>query len=55
MHLTGDVPPEFVDRATYQSEPVYVIVLRDEAWVVGIDCTATRPSLITSVRLGNTG
>jgi hypothetical protein len=55
MHLTGDTPPEFVDRATYQYEPVYVIVVPDEAWVVGIGCTAARPALITSVRLGATG
>lgn len=51
MHLTGDVRPKFVDRAIYQSEPVYVIAVSNEAWVVGIGCTATRPSLITSVRL----
>jgi hypothetical protein len=51
MHLTRDVRPEFVDRAMYQSEPVYVIAIPDEAWVVGIGCTATRPSLITSVQL----
>jgi hypothetical protein len=51
MHLTGDVRPKFVDRAIYQSEPVYVIAVSTEAWVVGIGCTATRPSVITSVRL----
>jgi len=55
LHLTGDVQPEFVDRATYQSEPVYVIVVPGEAWVVGIGCTAARPALITSVRLGAAG
>jgi hypothetical protein len=55
MHLTGDIPPEFVDRATYQSEPVYVIVVPDEAWVVGIGCTAAQPALITSVRLSAAG
>jgi len=52
LHLTGDVPPKFVVRATYQSEPVYVIAVADEAWVVGIGCTASRPALITSVKLG---
>jgi hypothetical protein len=55
MHLTGDIRPEFVDRATYQSEPVYVIVVPDEAWVVGIGCTAAQPALITSVRLSTAG
>jgi hypothetical protein len=55
MHVTGDVPPKFVDRGTYQAKPVYVIAVSDEAWVVGIDCTATRPAVITSVRLGNSG
>jgi hypothetical protein len=54
MHLTRDVQPEFVDRATYQSEPVYVIAVEDEAWVVGIGCTARHPALITSVQLTTT-
>jgi len=52
LHLTGDVTPAFVDQATYQSERVYVIAVTDKAWVVGIDCTASRPTLITSVQLG---
>ncbi len=52
LHLTGDVAPRLVDRGTYQSEQVYVIAVTDEAWVVGIGCTAARPSLITSVGLG---
>jgi len=52
MHLTGDVRPELVDRATYQSRPAYVIAIPDEAWVVGVACTATRPALMASVRLG---
>ena len=55
MRLTGNAPPEFVDRATYQSEPVYVIAVREEAWVVAIACTAARPAVITSVRLSNDG
>lgn len=55
LHVTGNVPPEFVDRGTYQAKPVYVIAVPDEAWVVGVDCTATRPAVITSVRLGNSG
>jgi hypothetical protein len=53
MHLTRDVLPKFVDRATYQARPAYVFADADEAWVVGIDCTAARPALITAVRLGN--
>jgi hypothetical protein len=55
MHLTGDVSPKFVDRATYESEQVYVIAVADEAWVVGIGCTAAHPALITSVQLGSPG
>lgn len=55
LHVTGNMPPAFVDRGTYQAKPVYVIAVPDEAWVVGIDCTATRPAVITSVRLGNSG
>lgn len=51
MRLTGNVPPVLVDRATYQSEAVYVIAVPDEAWVVGMDCSATHPMLITSVQL----
>jgi hypothetical protein len=53
MHLTRNVLPKFVDRATYQARPAYVFADADEAWVVGIDCTAARPALITAVRLGN--
>ncbi len=51
MHLTGNTLPTFVDRATYQSEPVYVIAAPDQAWVVGVDCTAAHPTLIASVQL----
>jgi len=51
FHLTGDVAPKFVDRATYQAEQVYVIAVADEAWIVGMGCTAARPTLITSVQL----
>jgi hypothetical protein len=53
LHLTGNVPPEFVDRGTYQARPAYVFADAAEAWVVGIDCTAARPALIAAVRLGN--
>jgi hypothetical protein len=51
MHLTGDVLPMLVDRATYQSQPVYVIAVPDKAWVVGVGCTASDPGLITTVGL----
>jgi len=51
MHLTGNVSPMLVDRATYQSESVYVIAVPDEVWVVGVDCSAANPRLITSVPL----
>jgi hypothetical protein len=30
---------------------VYVITVTDKGWVVGIGCTASRPSLITPVQL----
>jgi hypothetical protein len=55
LHLTGNVPPTFVDRATYQSQAVYVIAVPDRAWVVGLDCTAAHPMLITSVPLAAAG
>ncbi len=53
LHLTGDVPPEFVDRATYQARPAYIFAVADEIWVVGVDCTAARPAVITAVRISN--
>lgn len=55
LHLTKDVPPAFVQRATYQAEPAYVIAIPDRAWVVGLACTAARPALITSVVLAPVG
>ena len=51
LHLTGDVPPRLVDRATYQSEPAYVIASSTRVWVVGLGCTATKTELIVSVAL----
>ncbi len=51
LHLTRDVPPRLVDKATYQGEPVYVIAVAGRAWVVGRTCTASHPALITSVVL----
>jgi hypothetical protein len=51
MHLTRDVPPAFVQLATYQGEPAYVIAVPGQAWVVRLSCTAARPALITSVAL----
>jgi len=53
LHLTRDVPPEFVDRATYQATPAYIFAVADEIWVVGVDCTAARPTVITAVRISN--
>jgi hypothetical protein len=55
LHLTGDVAPQVVDRATYQSQQVYVIAANNEAWVVGIGCTASHPTVITSVKLSSAG
>lgn len=55
LHLTGGVPPSFVDRATYEQKPAYVFAVPYEAWVVEVDCTASHPALITSVRLITSG
>jgi hypothetical protein len=51
LHLTGNVRPSLVDRATYQGKPAYVIAVADRVWVVGLGCTASNPDLITSARL----
>jgi hypothetical protein len=51
MNLTSHVTPAFVQRATYQAMPAYVIAVPDEAWVVGLSCTAAKPALITSITL----
>jgi hypothetical protein len=51
MHLTGDVTPMLMQRATYQAEQAYVIAVSDRAWVVHLTCTAAKPALITSVAL----
>jgi hypothetical protein len=51
LHLTGNVRPSLVDRATYQGKPAYVIAVGDRVWVVGLGCTASDPDLITSARL----
>ena len=51
LHLTGNVRPSLVDRATYQGKPAYVIAAADRVWVVGLGCTASNPDLITSARL----
>jgi len=51
LHLTGNVRPSLVDRATYQGKPAYVIAVADRVWVVGLGCTASDPDLITSARL----
>ena len=51
LHLTGQMRPSLVDRATYQGKPAYVIAVTNRAWVVGIGCTASNPELIASVGL----
>jgi hypothetical protein len=53
LQVTGGVPPELVDRGTYQGTPVYVIASSSRVWVVGLGCTAARPQLITSVPLAS--
>jgi len=51
LHLTGQVRPTLVDRATYQGKPAYVIAVANWAWVVGPGCTASNPDLLASVGL----
>jgi hypothetical protein len=51
LHLTGQLRPSLVDRATYQGKPAYVIAVTNRAWVVGTGCTASNPELIASVGL----
>jgi hypothetical protein len=51
LSLTGNVTPSFVDRATYDGKPVYVIAVPDHAWVVGRGCTAGNHYLIASIAL----
>ena len=51
LHLTGQIQPSLVDRATYEGKPAYVIAVTNRAWVVGTGCTASNPELIASVGL----
>jgi hypothetical protein len=51
LHLTGQMRPSLVDRATYQGKPAYVIAVTNWAWVVGTGCTASNPELVASVGL----
>jgi hypothetical protein len=51
LHLTGNVRPRLVDRATYAGERAYVIVVANRVLVVGLGCTASHPDLITSAAL----
>jgi hypothetical protein len=51
LHLTGQMRPSLVDRATYEGKPAYVIAVTNWAWVVGTGCTASNPELIASVGL----
>lgn len=52
VHFTGGAAPHLLDRARYQGTPVYVIASASHVWVVGLDCTASRPDLIASASLG---
>jgi hypothetical protein len=51
MRLTRDTRPELVEQATYQSQPVYMIVIANYAWVVERGCTATNLELLATVAL----
>ena len=51
LHLTGQMRPSLVDRATYQGKSAYVIAVPNRAWVVGTGCTASNPELIASAGL----
>ena len=51
LHLTGNVVPSLVDRASYEGQPAYVIAVPGHAWVVGLNCTAADPALIASADL----
>jgi hypothetical protein len=51
LHLTGDTVPLLVERATYQSRPVYAIAVPRRAWVVTTGCTAAKPDVLASVAL----
>ena len=48
LAVTGGVPPEVVDRATYQGTPAYIIASASHVWVVGLGCTAATPQVIAS-------
>lgn len=52
LHLTGNVTPSLVDKATYQGKPAYVIAVAHHIWVVGLGCTSSNPDVIASVPLG---
>jgi hypothetical protein len=49
--LTGGRRPALVDRAFYDSVPVYVVAAAGRAWVVPRNCTSARPAVIRSVTL----
>lgn len=55
MHLTGHATPAFVEEATYQSRPVYVVAVPDHAWVVARGCTSANPAVLASVALSPAG
>jgi hypothetical protein len=51
LRVTGGVQPSLVDKATYEGRPAYVIAVSARAWVVERGCTASHPSIITTVAL----
>lgn len=51
MRLAGPTAPAFVEEATYQFQPVYVIAVPDHAWVIARDCTPGHPTVLVSVAL----
>jgi hypothetical protein len=52
MHLTRNSPPVLVEQARYQSRAVYVIVVRNHAWIVTTSgCIPAHPDIVASVSL----
>jgi hypothetical protein len=53
LQLTDGVPPRLVDRATYESEPAYIIASSNRVWVVEPGCTAAKTEVVASVPLAS--
>lgn len=51
LHVTRHGIPAFVEEATYEYRPVYVIAVPGRAWVVARDCTSANPAVLASVAL----